>query len=508
MRSATAIGLNHQGVSCVDRSSPALRVVALVFGAAAALAIVAHLVVSLWAQHEFTQVESIVAMHSNALAEGEGLYYDLNSYPFTVSPYGPVFYSLSALLQKAGAPLLAAGRVLSFIALLASLWILWRGLGCMIEDRRVVWAGVLLAACNANLLFWAATGQTDMLACCFSLWAFTEFLAWRKERANWRLVTAGLFVALAIFTKQTMLAAGAAIAISLFIEDRKRGIQWIAALAAAGAAVALILNWATAGHYFDNAIRANLNPFAAAKLWSQASYLLLANAGLLLIAVLGIRDGLRRYAPLYLYTALTGGVWLLTASKIGSDLNYQVEFSLALTMCAACSLGSLHFFRELLERRHSWVTLLQLPLLVFIVLNLALTANSIAGRVALEPVKQTEANALRPYLDSNAGRLLTTHLGPLVQTRRRMEVEPLIYTLLVGAGMTDPEPVRGDLSAGRFETVILYEDIFAPEPAWKNAEVPSLPAAHLEEMRKNYRLVRRIPGPMLDGVYVYEPLRD
>jgi hypothetical protein len=85
-----------------------------------------------------------------------------------------------------------------------------------------------------------------------------------------------------------------------------------------------------------------------------------------------------------------------------------------------------------------------------------------------------------------------------------MDLEPLIYNLLVSVHVIDPEPVRRDLERGAFSTVILSEDVFQPTQ-FSNAEIGTLPAGQLDEVRKHYRLVQHIPGPFLDGVYVYRP---
>jgi hypothetical protein len=85
-----------------------------------------------------------------------------------------------------------------------------------------------------------------------------------------------------------------------------------------------------------------------------------------------------------------------------------------------------------------------------------------------------------------------------------MEVEPLIYNLLVRARVVDPEPLRVDLQAEAFSTIFLYEDVVHPENL--DPEVSTFPAAQLEEIRKHYRLVGRVPGPYLDGIFVYKPV--
>jgi hypothetical protein len=87
-------------------------------------------------------------------------------------------------------------------------------------------------------------------------------------------------------------------------------------------------------------------------------------------------------------------------------------------------------------------------------------------------------------------------------------LESLYHVLLVEAGVTDPERVRRDLAARRFATVILYENVFETRPPSKTAEVPSLPQAQLDEVRKHYRLVRHVDGPYLNGDYVYQPIND
>ena len=86
-----------------------------------------------------------------------------------------------------------------------------------------------------------------------------------------------------------------------------------------------------------------------------------------------------------------------------------------------------------------------------------------------------------------------------------MDVEPLIYNLLVSVRVIDPEPVRRDLERGAFSTVILSQDVFQPQQ-FGDAEIGTLPPSQLEEVRRHYRLVQHIPGPYLDGLYLYQPM--
>jgi hypothetical protein len=77
----------------------------------------------------------------------------------------------------------------------------------------------------------------------------------------------------------------------------------------------------------------------------------------------------------------------------------------------------------------------------------------------------------------------------------------------VAAGRIDPEPVRRDLARGAFSTVILHQEAHHPSST-DSAEIATLPFAQLEEIRRHYRLVAHVPGPFLDGVYVYQPFQE
>lgn len=464
-----------------------------------------HLIVMLWAQHDFTPVEALVALHSRMFVRGEGLYWGVTGYPFTISAYGPIFYAASGLLQSCGIPAYQSGRLLSYAALLTTLWMCWRTMGYLTLNPFVRATAVILAASSANLLFWGTTGQVDMLACCLSLAAFSAFLKFRQAGNQRALALSGVFVVLAVFTKQTSIAAGAAIGLTLLCQHRRYAFPWIAGVAVAGGGIAFVLNALTHGGYFADAIMANMNPFALFKLQQQAQYLVLTGCGVILTALAGARRLSWIDAPVYIYAAFAATIWLLTAAKIGSDLNYQIETMLVLVMCAAVSLDRLEFFPSLFAARRTWVTMLQLPLLLHLAVNLLLTARVIAERAILEPFKHRETMAMKPFVD-RPGRLLSGHYDSLIHVGRPIEVEPLIYGLLVNAGLTDPAPVLRDLEARRFATLVLGHNLFAPRSPRDDPEFGRLPVVQEDAIRKHYYLVKHVDGP--NDVYIYEPRSD
>jgi len=482
-----------------------LRRILFVLSTLTALTLAAYAFLIFWIERSITQVEAIIAIHCRMLASGEGLYYALNEYPYTVTPYGPLHYLAETALFRLGLPMLQAGRLVSFVSLLAVIYLSRRLVLLYSGNRWAAWVAALLVAATANLAQWGTVGQSDLMGLLFSLAAFYCYSLHRVERTPRALLAAGALIALSIFTKQSFIAAGVAIVVSLWLEDRRTCLRFTLTLGAVGVALALALNMATGGGYYENAVLTNLNPFSAVKLGQQMRYLALAGMGLLAIVGAGLARRPRELHPLLAYLAAALGVLLLTGPKIGSDLNYQIETMTMLGICAAWTLHRLDFFPLFFRSDKSWVTLLQLPLLLHVVFNLLVSGNVNASRIMRDQVRRQELEAIRPYLEPERGRVLAVQMDPLLAFRGRIEVEPLIYRLIVEAGFVDPEPVRRDLAAKAFATVVLYDDVFDPNPELQTPEVPTLPEPQLQAIRENYRLVKHLPGALLAGDYVYEP---
>lgn len=457
--------------------------------AVAGILAVTHLGLALWAQNEFTGPESVVTSHSLTLAREGALYYPLNSYPYTVSAYTPLFYLAEAGLHRLGVPARMAGRCLSMTAWLILGWLVWRLLMLHTRDPVASAAGLLLFASNGLLLFWGTVGQVDVCATALAVGAF-----YMRRNLAW----AALLCCLAFFTKQTMVACPIAIFLLLWFENRRLAAWFGAGVAGSILAACLTIDAALGGRFIDNTVRANINPFALEKFGQHLGYLLRVTGPLILVIALGLRR-----APVYLYAATAALVFLGTAGKVGSDLNYQIEITVLCVVCASLALHSVDFFHLSLRGSKNWVTLLQIPLGVYLIVNLRLSGNQVLARFANEQAFRSELIALQPY-QAGSGRLLSADYNAAVQLRGHMEVETLIYTLLVRAGEVDPKPLQDDLAAGAFGTILLFEDLSRPVMQTSD-EILSLTKPQIEEIRKGYKLVAHVPGPYLNGVYVYQP---
>ncbi len=497
------VALADSGTDQTQRTEIYFRRIVVVFAILAVLLVIGHFAVLLWAQNCFTGGECVVAAHTLMLLHDGTLYYDFHHYPYTVAPYTPLFYLADAGLQILGLPVYMAGRLISLLAAIGIVVLSWFVTLLYTKDRYSASISVLLCASSTLLLTWGTVGQVDVLAVFWSLAAFYLYSRYEILKES-TLFWAGVCAVLAFFTKQTMLACPAAIFLLMLLRRRKTALLFGCACAAVVAVVALALDAVLGGRFLADTVRANLNPYSIGKLQQHLRFTIFEAGPLLIIAMCGARAAIAKCgAALFVYLGLAGGVFLVSAPKVGSDLNYQLEFTIVLILCASAGLHSLDFFRLSFLRSRAAVTLLQAPLGLFLVVNLCATSLVVLKRVVGEQQSREVVAALRDSL-ADGGRVLSADYNASVRLRGRLEVEMAFYHLLVESGVVDPEPLRRDLAASAFSTVLLLEDVRTPH-APLDMEISSLPAAQLNEIREHYKLVKHVPGPALDGVYVYKP---
>lgn len=485
-------------------SGRALRNVLIFFAIVAALAIVSHLGILIWAQNSFTGGECVVAAHSSMLVHEGTLYYDFHKHPYTVAPYTPLFYLLDAGLQKAGLQVYLAGRIISLLAALGIVALSWYLTLLYTKDRYSAATSALLCASSCLLFSWGTVGQVDVLALFWSLAAFYFYsrYALRNEKL---LPWAAVCVLLAFFTKQTMLACPCSICLLLFFSKRRlTAVKFALSCLGIAAVIVFSLNAALHGLFLADTVHANLDPYSIHKLFLHLRVTLPVTGPLILVVALGARDAIRKTgAAPFVYLGLAALAFLASAPKIGSDLNYQLEFTILAILCTSLSLDALNFFPLMFHNGRTWVTLLQIPLGLFLVVNFRTTASVLLMRFTGEQQTRAEVARVKTAL-TDGGRVLSADYNAVVRLRGRLDVEMGFYNLLVSMGAVDPEPLRKEIAASAFSTIILMEDV-RQEHKPLDIEVSSLPAAQLEEIRKHYVLVQHIPGPVLDGVYIYKP---
>jgi hypothetical protein len=499
--------LTEPAVACPEAAGikKGHRVILLTASSIGGIALLCHFTLMLWGQHEFSSPESVVAAQSMMLAHDGTLYYGLHDYPYTVNAYMPLFYLLDAALIKAGLGAYTGARLISFAAMLGVFALVRLILLLYTRSQPCAWTGLVLCSSTSLVLSWGTVGQVDMLAIFFAILGFYQYSRY-AVRGEPTLLLAGACVVIACFTKQTAIACPAAIAVLLWFRNRRAALLFAGGVAGFALAAVLAVNAFTKGRLLSNTLFANLNPFAWEKLWTHAHYMLIGAGQLAIVAVLGWGALRRRPGKaLFLYLGFAMCVLGITAPKVGSDSNYQIESTILLVLCACVSLDALDFFPSLMRNSKSWVTLLQLPLAIHLVLNFRIVEPFLVARFAREQQFRQQVVAERPYL-ADGGRVLSADINGVAHLRGYLEVEPLIYTLLVRAGRIDPQPVLRDIAAQTFSSIVLYRDV--NRPFTPDLELLAFTDAQLDEVRKHYQLVAHIPGPYLSGVFIYKPARQ
>lgn len=309
--------------------------------------------------YELDYGEGIVWFQARQLLAGEA-FGPIDRFPAIVFHYTPLFHALSGSLAATGIDGLAAGRILSLLATLVM-----AGLIGLIAHGFVARSGATkrVALCTAVLSsflpvicypipIWSPLMRVDMLAFALTLGG-VYFGLQAISRAGFVYPAAILFV-LAVYTKQTMIAAPTALFAVLLLYRPRIAIAGITTCVVVGSAALTLLAWATEGGFLRHIFLYNVNRFDPERL-SWITITIQGHIGLVAAALVGIATHLpalksfaieRRESSadaakrtfLAAYLLLTT-VLLLLVAKSGSSGNYFIEWLVILCIYAGIAMS-------------------------------------------------------------------------------------------------------------------------------------------------------------------------
>lgn len=325
---------------------------------------------ALWATsypYELDYGEGIVWQQMRMLFAGEA-YGSIDGFPAIVFHYTPLYHAVTgAVAALTGADELAAGRAVSILSTLAAA--LFVALATMRllpagSGRRARWicgAGAgLIALSWFPVTFWAPLMRVDMLAYALSMGGVWIALLALKRPLLIHMA-ALLFVA-ALFTKQTMIAAPAAIFLVLLCVRPRTGLMGIGTAIASGLVALLLLSFAFGGSFLRHIFLYNVNriDFDRLSIVLNAVGAHAVLVGIAVISAIGCISRLRRTVPagvragevrrlfadddeaigllFVLAYLLTTFLMLVTISKVGSSINYLIEWMLVLSIFVGLAL--------------------------------------------------------------------------------------------------------------------------------------------------------------------------
>jgi len=293
--------------------------------------------------------EGILLWNAGMFAQGRSPYHDYNHYPFVAATYPPVYPLAAAVGVKLFGVSMAFGRVLSCLATLAVVGLIWVIVRRTVRARASPWLGSALFLAAPIVLWWAPLMRVEMAAVAVGLAGLYCVL----RGGRW-LLPAVVLLAVAVYTRQSAVAAAAAAVVYLAWIGRRRSAALVAiSWAVLVLGVFAVMQVSSHGWFYRNLVVANWNLWVPAGLWRlwKAAFLswplpfLMGAIGAAVVLVDAGIAAFRRQSHrsdhadrsavrplllfgLYFVFAMAAS---LTAGKIGANINYMIE-----PLAAAC----------------------------------------------------------------------------------------------------------------------------------------------------------------------------
>lgn len=413
------------------------------------------------------------------LARGEGLY-SLNAPPYVITNYPPVFMLTVAPFIDSYGPSFLYGRVISLLSIGTSAALLAGLLYATTRDRLASLLGGGLLLVIPYVLYWAPLARVDSLALALSLGGL--LLTVRAAPTREPLFPAALLLALAVYTRQTYLLAAplAAFVWTTRMSGWMRGltlITWLAVLITGSFAVLLV--WTQGGIWF-HLITANANSpdFAILAHYARevARYLPVLLLMLSLFLLAGLFTRARSWWLVAPY-ALGGLGTAMTIAKVGADVNYLYEFSVALCLSAGALLA---LARQAQRGSRALAALLVAGLALQLWMAAGLSESRYLPITNARVARQATTDALFTGISARSEDLLADDaMGLLALSGQPLAFQPFEMSALARAGLWDQSVFIERLERGYYPTVLIYNPSLNPslrQERWTPAMLRALNA--------------------------------
>ena len=432
------------------------------------------------------------------LVEGENIYQqDLTSAPFTIANYPPLYVLAISPFVKLFGPSFLAGRVISMLCSVASAIFLALIIYTFTKDRLASILTAMIFLTIPYVVYWSPLMRVDMLA--LALNTAGLYVVAKRPTTLGGIIMPALLLTAAIYSRQSFaLAAPLAASVWLWSHNRIQALRLITIVGGLSIILFLTINILTRGGFFFNIVTANVNDFDFERLeyWYRrirdtAPILLVFGFALLALTIRGIRSSLpSHWKGWQLLTPYVVGAGLsaLTIGKIGSNANYLLEFSAAISLATGTVIAW--------SRDHRW---LRAALLVLLALQsghfMESTLNEYVG--ALNDRRQLvgDLDKLERIVKAADGPVLGDEfMGMISLQNRQLYIQPFEVTQLANAGLWDQAPLIRSVRAQEFPVILIHH--FSDWPVYKERWTPEM----LTTITQNYS-----PSEFIAGTIVYRP---
>lgn len=443
----------------------ASRVLAAVFMVLSGTVFLINAGVSVAYRYPLDYGEAPLVDQAMRLQSGERLYDpDLAAPPYTISNYPPL-YPLALVPGVAlFGPTFAPGRLLSVLCAIAAAVALWFIVRTHTQQRLAAWLAAMTFLAWPYVVEWSALLRVDLLALALSTWALFVVSRWPRDRRATGLAAA-LLVA-AVFTRQSYgFAAPFAAFVWLWARAGWRRALLLAAVAVVlGGALLLLLVLTTGGGFWTHIVSANVNAFDFDRVSDRANevarFAPVMLAGGLAVLLLGPRAlSAWPLAVPYLVGSLVSAA---TIGKVGSNVNYLLEFCAAISLAGSVLVGWLgQASGPSPSTAKLWRGVLGVVALVAIALQTGyLVHTSLDGPVQARKARRATELAVANLEVIVQGApdpvLADEYMGLLTLQGRSLYLQPFEMTQLSLAGLWDQQPLLVEIGEQRFPLILIH----------------------------------------------------
>jgi len=393
------------------------------------------------------------------ILQGRNFYKDINSPPYIVGNYPPVFHLFSILLVPIFGISFATGRTIAFLAVIVTACIIYKIVLYFTGNKLASFLSALFYLAIDYIYVWGIYMRIDTLSILFNILGVYWVIRYEDDyrRLRWCI----LFFLLALYTRQSMIAGTAGAYLYLLTKDRKTAGKLIGYTALYGALVFIFFTLITKGQFYLHIVKYNNNIFTLRQLWFFMSkelftYTVFTIASLV-TSIIWLWDKKKRIISLYFISAF---LVQLTVGKVGSMLNYLIEPVCIMGIIAGILVG------EALKKRNQ-IALVGVSLLILLQLaNYYYGPNTLSWGWKPSP----PPIALDNYVEETDGLILAENLGILPAHNRDIYFDPFIFTQLYYQGMWDQSKIVEEIREKKFDLIMLefslYYDHWSDSDRW------------------------------------------
>ncbi len=440
-----------------------------------------HVSICLVFPNDLDNEEGFILNQVHQLRTGHTIYPTLVDYPYTVGNYPPIFQLICVPFNWVFGDTHFIGR---FISILSTLFL--GGLVFLIvkqcsDDWLSAAISGLFPFSVHYVYLWAPYDRVDMLA------LFLTVLGLYLLSSNPQKITLPIVLfLLALFTKQTMIAAPAAALVYLWEKDKKTAGTFLTFMVISFFALFFAINLLTKGQFYKHLVVYNVNPFHWRDVWNFFFNLFRfywVFLGFILLALfIAVTDSGKR---LFLFYFLFAVLVSLSCGKEGSAVNYLIELIVAGSILMGMALAVLNRYILYARIFIPIILLIQLYCIIHIVYMPSYWYGTPQYRTTPSLRNFDLVESVERMVRETPGDVLSDDASLLVRTGKPVLFQPFIMSTLARQGEWNPSKFINDIHQKRFSLLVLYFPLRPENPDMYERYTPEM----INALMENYEVM-------------------